>query len=120
MKNYETNVYDYIENGRHVVKATTIYEGKSVYAYAKCDPEDNFDLEFGTQLALKRLDLKIAQKRAIHAKEYSKLCQMGLDFLEREKRRTKKALTRAEVAYGNRMVEANNLEIEINEMLKNT
>ena len=119
MRNYETNVYNYMENGKHVVKAVTTYEGKAVYAFAKCAPEDNFDLEFGTKLALKRLDLKILQKRAAHNKEFAKYCRADLNSVELYKKRIKKMLTSAEVAYGNRMAEASKLEAEINEMLQN-
>ena len=119
MKTYETYVYSYTENntGIQVVKAVTIYEGKAIYAYAKCDPEDSFDFEFGKKLALKRLDYKIALKRAAHNKEFAKLCRIDLEHVESYKKRLKKTITSAEVAYGNRMVEAKQLEIEINEML---
>lgn len=120
MRNYETKIYDYIDKktGAHVVKAMTLYAGKPVSAYAKCDPTDNFDLEFGTQIALKRLDLKIAYKRAASMKEYAKFCRMNLEFIEIEKHRVKGALQRAEVAYSDRMVEAKELEDEIAGMLK--
>ena len=119
MRNYETKVYDYIENGIHVVKAVTTYEGKSVYAYAKCGPEDNFDINFGTQLALKRLRIKIAEKRAVHNKEFAKLCRADLERVEHYKKRLKKMLTSAEIAYSNRMVDINKIEKEISAMLEN-
>ena len=121
MKNYKTHVYDYVEKstGTKVVKAVTIYEGKAVYAQAKCDPGDDFDLEFGKKLALLRLQQKIALKRAAHNKEFAKFCRADLDQAELYKKRLKKMLTSAEVAYGNRMVEVNQLETEINKMLNN-
>ena len=51
-KNYDVKVFDYVEKatGAHIVKAVTTYEGKAVYAFAKCDPEDTFDYEFGKNL----------------------------------------------------------------------
>ena len=121
MRNYDTQVYDYVEKktGAHVVKAKTTYAGKTVCAYAKCDPEDTFDLDFGTKVALKRLDIKIAEKRAAHMTKYVKFCQMNLDFIEQEKRRVKKARDRAEVAVFDRKVEIKELEAELAEMLKN-
>ena len=119
MRNYETNVYTYVENGINVIKAVTTYEGKAVYAYAKCDPADSFDIEFGTKLALKRLDQKIALKRAAHNKEFAKLCRLDLEQIEHYKKRLKKALASAEVSYGNRMVEAKQLNDEIQAMLIN-
>ena len=120
-KNYTTHVFDYIEKttGRHVVKAVTTYEGKSVYAFAKCDPEDTFDLKFGTDLALLRLDQKIALKRAASMKAYAKCCRMNLEYIEIEKRRTKNAMQRAEVSYSDHMVEAAQYETRIAEMLSN-
>lgn len=121
MRNYETKVYDYIDKktGAHIVKATTMYAGKTVWAIAKCDPDDKFDLALGTAIALKRLDHKISLKRAASMKDYAKFCRMNLEFIEIEKRRVKTALERAEVAYSDRMVEAKQLEAEIAEMINN-
>ena len=119
MRNYETKTFDYIDKktGAHIVKAETMYAGKPISAFAKCDPNDTFSLEFGKAVALKRLDHKIALKRAASMKEYAKFCRMNLEFLEIEKRRIKGALQRAEVAYSDRMVEASDLSIEIAKML---
>ena len=119
MTNYETKIYDYVEpsTGRHVVKATTNYAGKAVYAFAKCDPEDSFNLELGTKVALKRLDIKIAQKRAKTAKHRVKNCQRALDWLEGEIKRMRKVRENAEILFADRNVEINNLEAELAEML---
>jgi hypothetical protein len=118
---YATNIYTYVESttGRQVVKAVTNYAGKSVYAFAKCDPEDTFDLGFGTALALKRLDFKITKLRAASVKAYAKQCQMNIDFLDREKRRAKKALEKATVFYGDLLVEAQQHETELAALLAN-
>ena len=122
MRNFKTNVYDYVEktSGRRIVKAVTTYEGKAVYAVAKCDPQDIFDLEFGKKLALLRLQQKIALKRAAHNKEFARYCRRDLEDVEQYKKKVKKMLASAEVAYGNRMVEVNQLETEIANMLANT
>jgi hypothetical protein len=119
MKNYETNVYDYIDSktGAHVVKATTIYGGKAIYAYAKCDPEDEFDLEFGTKIALKRLDIKIAQKRISNKKEDLKVYKHRLTYIENEKRRTKKSIEQAEISVIDRKIKLKKLEAELEEIL---
>jgi hypothetical protein len=120
MRNYETKVYEYIEKdtGRQVIKAVTTYAGKAVSAYSKCDPKDTFDLKFGTDVALKRLDIKIAQKRANAMKTRAKYCQMNLEFIEQEKRRIERARNNAEIAYFDRKVEIRDLEAEIANMLK--
>jgi hypothetical protein len=121
MRNYETKVYDYVDKktGAHVVKATTMYAGKTVSAFGKCDPSDNFDFNFGEQLAMKRLDLKIAQKRQASMLAYAKFCKMNLEFIDTTRRRTKTAMERAEVAALDRKLEVKQLEAEIVEMTAN-
>ena len=121
MRNYETNVYNYVDKktGQHIVKATTMYAGKTVSAFAKCDPEDTFDLAFGSALALKRLDLKIAKRRAASMKKYAKFCELNLEFIEATKRRTKGALERARIAISDRQVEIKEIDASIANMLAN-
>lgn len=121
MRNYETKIFNYIDKntGAHVVKAATMYAGKTVSAFSKCDPSDTFDLEFGTKVALKRLDIKIAQKRQASMKQYADFCRSNLELIKYEKRRVKKALVRAEVAAKDREVELNTLQTELNELLSN-
>ncbi len=121
MRKYETKVYNYVDKKtrQYIVKATTMYAGKTVSAFAKCDPDDTFDFTFGSALALKRLDLKIAKKRAASMKKYTKFCQMNLDFIECEKRRIKGALERAQIAASDRQVEIKEIEASIANMLAN-
>lgn len=97
----------------------TTYAGKSVWAVAKCLPEDEFDLKFGTDVALKRLDIKIAKKRAADMSEYVKFCNMNIKFIEQEKRRVKQAKEHAEIAVGDRRAEIMQYEAELDAMLKN-
>ena len=119
MRNYETKVFNYIDKktGQHIVKATTTFAGKVVSAFAKCDPGDVFDLKFGTDLALKRLDLKITQKRVKRLKAHTKFCKMILNLVEAKRRNIKKTLERTQIAISDRQVEANQLENEITMML---
>lgn len=119
MRNYETKVYNYVDKktGKQIVKAVTMYAGKSISAVAKCDPQDVFDLDFGAKLALLRLDQKIAIKRAASMKTYVKFCEMNLEFIENEKRRVKNALERAQVAASDRLVDAKQYEDEIKALL---
>jgi hypothetical protein len=119
MRNYETKVFDYIDkkSGAHIVKAETMYAGKPVSAFAKCDPSDTFSLKFGVAVALKRLDYKIAKKRQASMLAYAKVCKQNLEGIENEKRRVKAALERAEVAALDRKVEASEIAVEIAKML---
>jgi hypothetical protein len=121
MRNYETKIYDYVDKktGAHIVKATTMYAGKTISAFSKCDPRDTFDLKFGTDVALKRLDIKIAQKRQASMMAYAKFCKQNLEWIEIEKRRVKKAMEKAEVFAFDRKVEIKDLEAELAEMLNN-
>ena len=119
MRNYETKVFNYIDKktGQHIVKATTTFAGKVVSAFAKCDPGDTFDLKFGTDLALKRLDLKIIQKRVKRLKAHTKFCKMILNLVEAKRHNIKKTLERTQIAISDCQVEANQLENEITMML---
>jgi hypothetical protein len=45
------------------VIAISSYAGRPVRGIAKCNPGDEFDVEFGMKLAAARCNLKIAQKR---------------------------------------------------------
>lgn len=122
MRNYETKFFDYIDKktGGHVVKATTLYAGKIVSAFSKCDPNDKFDLEFGKAVASKRLDIKINQKRYASMLAYAKFCKQNLEFLEQEKKRIQRAMERAEIAGLDRKVELKELEAELAELLATT
>lgn len=122
MRNYETKVFDYVDKktGQHVVKAVTMYAGKKVCAVAKCDPADVFDLKFGTEVAMLRLDQKIALKRAASMKSYAKFCERNLEFLELEQCRIREAFQRANVAASDRLAEAAKYEAKIAELLSNT
>ena len=120
MRNYVTRIYDYIDpDGFHVVKATTMYAGKNVSACSKCDPEDDFDLELGTAIALKRLDHKIALKRAATFKHKANTCQEIIDWYKQEIKRMTKSKENAEIFAADRLVEADNIEHELAELLQN-
>ena len=121
MRNYETQLHEYTETstGKRVIKAVTKYAGKAVFAFAKCNPEDNFDIEFGTKLALKRLDLKIAKKRAASAARKAANCQRDLNCLKIETKRVTKLADSFKILAANRKVEINELETEIANMLSN-
>lgn len=68
---YPLGKYQYFiyqnENGGTTVVAISTYAGKKVKGYAKCNPEDKFDIEVGKKLAAARCNLKIAEKRKAQA-----------------------------------------------------
>ena len=62
-KNYEVKTY-YKENE---VIAVSRYAGKNIRAFAKCNPNDEFNKEFGEKLATARVNEKIAKKKLKNA-----------------------------------------------------
>lgn len=58
-------------NGR--VVAVTTYKGRTVRGVAVCSPEDEFDVQYGCDLAIARCEVKIADIRCdIYEDEYNK------------------------------------------------
>ena len=57
------------KNAKETVAAASTYAGRTVKGYAKCRPEDNFDVEKGKKLAAARCNLKVAEKRLNHASD---------------------------------------------------
>lgn len=56
--------FDYIDKqGRHVVVAVSRHAGRSVKGYAKCDVNDEFDLEIGKRLAAARCNLIVQERK---------------------------------------------------------
>lgn len=121
MRNYATNIYEYKDQatGCMVVKAQTMYAGKTVNAFAKCDPIDTYDKEFGEKVANKRLDIKIAKKRAASFRRKAQTCQEIIDFYKQEIQRLQKTKETAEIMASDRAVEVVDLEAELLELLKN-
>ncbi len=80
------NNYRYIVTSNKVIALST-YAGRTVRGVAKCSPDDEFDVEFGKQLAAARCNQKVAAKRYARArKEYNKLCGDAIEFNKRVER----------------------------------
>ena len=120
MRNYETNVYEYVEKetGAHVVKAATMYAGSPVSATAKCSPEDAYDFDFGRDLALLRLDYKIAKKREASMKHAVNMCDQNLAFIKAEEKRIKQSKERAEIAITDRKIEQRSIKALIDDLME--
>ena len=65
--NIDMSKYRFYNTGNKVVAVST-YAGRPVRGVAKCDPEDNFSLEGGKELAMARCNEKIKEKRVKRAK----------------------------------------------------
>lgn len=60
--------YKFYQHNNEVIAVST-YAGRNVKGIAKCDPEDEFDLESGKELAAARCNQKIAMKRLKRASQ---------------------------------------------------
>ena len=62
------NIYKtYVDEKNRTVIAVCRYAGRKVRAVAKCAPEDTFDIEFGTKLAIARCEVKVAKAKIQNA-----------------------------------------------------
>lgn len=57
----------YIDEKNKSVIAVCRYAGRNIRAVAKCAPEDTFDIEFGTKLAIARCEVKVAKAKIQNA-----------------------------------------------------
>ena len=62
--NYGDKYHFYHNAATNTIVCTTTYKTHTIRGVAKCDPDDNFDLETGKRLAYLRCRLKYAQKKA--------------------------------------------------------
>ena len=67
------------KDGEDTIAAVSTYAGKTVKAYAKCDPRDSFDEKSGKILAAARCNAKVAEKREARARRKVIDAQRQLD-----------------------------------------
>ncbi len=87
----------YIDEKNRAVIAVCRYAGRNVRAVAKCAPEDTFNIEFGTKLAIARCEVKVAKLKIQNAsasymkasvaadeaqKQYDKMKQYYIDSVD--------------------------------------
>jgi hypothetical protein len=91
--------YNVSEDNR-TVECLSSFAGKPVRGIAKCDPDDNFNVESGKEIAFARCELKISNKR--RKKAFANYARAQADF-ERAKERLTKAsdyIVDATIEYG--------------------
>ena len=88
IEKYKVYTYSDKETGAKIIAAVSTYAGKTVKAYAKCDPRDSYDEAAGKKLAAARCNAKIAVKRQARAvrKVAEAQLQAAKDYLEKMKR----------------------------------
>lgn len=117
--NAEVKFYEFYDKSKNckAVKATTTYGGKRVTAVSYTHPNDTYDFEFGKKVAQKRLDIKLAHKRAAsmraRAERYAQLIVEYKNEIKRMDKEMRKALT----LVGDRLVDASTYEKELEAIL---
>lgn len=88
--------YRFYTNGKNLVVAVTSFQGQNVRGVAKCNEQDEFDLETGKKLAAARCAMKIAKKRVKYAKtqreHWLKMMSFQADILTKAEDRYTDAL----------------------------
>lgn len=87
--------YKFYTNGINTVVCKSTFAKRVVAGVAKCNPNDQFSLEFGKQLAQARCDYKIAKKRLKYAKEQRFLSNKEMVEAERKHTQMQKYMERA-------------------------
>ena len=118
MRNYTTSIYEYVNpQGLKVIKAVTQYAGKYVSATATLCPGDEYDYKLGEAIALKRLDCKIAYKRAKSMKRRADMYEKLIAEYKTLIQKATKEMTKARIAEGDHRVEAASLEADIYQLI---
>ena len=71
--------YRYYTNGKNIVVAVTSYAGQTIRGVAKCNEQDEFNLETGKELAAARCAVKIAKERMKYTYSERKIWQKFLN-----------------------------------------
>ena len=64
---FSLDKYKFYKHDNTVIAVST-YAGRTVKAYAKCDPRDSYDEQAGKELAAARCNARIADKREARAR----------------------------------------------------
>lgn len=75
--------------------AVSSFAGKPVRGVARCADGDNFDAEYGKNLAICRCDAKIARKRLKRATQKMRALQEYMEFVQKEYDKTMAYVTDA-------------------------
>jgi hypothetical protein len=67
IKEYGKKYHFYYNEANLTVVCTTMYKGQLVRGIAKCDPDDNFNIDLGKTLAYMRCKVKFARKKFKHS-----------------------------------------------------
>ena len=94
---------------KNKVIAVSTYAGKIVKGVAKCNPNDNFDLEKGKKLAAARCNAKVAEKRRKRAVRKCEEAKENFQFMLRHFGQMNAYVSDAKEAEINAKEELNNI-----------
>ena len=80
----KANYKIYIDEKNKTVIAVCRYAGRNVRAIAKCSPEDTFDVDFGTKLAIARCEVKVAKIKIQNASAAYLKASVAADEAQRQ------------------------------------
>lgn len=80
----------YLDTKAKTVVCATMYKNERIRGIAKCDPEDEFDIDIGKVLAYSRCRQKLAKKKLAHAK---RVYDKALNDQDRARKNVLKALS---------------------------
>ena len=96
------------------VVCTTMYKGQMVRGIAKCDPEDEFNIDFGKKLAYLRCKAKFARKKFKHALRVERDAFVAANRAKYNLDKACEFVSDSELQLVNAMVELNDFETKIN------
>jgi len=100
----DNHLYRIILNANQII-AIAKYKGKYVRAVAKCHPNDTFNEEYGKNLAIARLNLKIKEMRVRNAADRFdsaiNFCKKATEIRDKSAEIYNKACYEADYAYLN-------------------
>lgn len=114
IKTYGEKYHFYYHEDKKTVVCTTLYKGQMVRGIAKCDPEDEFDLEFGKKVAYLRCKAKFARKKFKHALKVEREAFVVANKAKYHLDKASEFVSDAEMQLVNAMVELNDLETRMN------
>lgn len=83
VKNYPLEKYRFYRHGDTTIAIST-YGGREVKGYAKVDPQDSYNEQFGKELAAARCNAKIANKRMMAASRKMLAAAYELDMAQKK------------------------------------
>ena len=108
MKN---NYKIYVDEKNKTVIAVCRYAGQNIRAVAKCSPEDTFDIDFGTKLAIARCEVKVAKTKIQNASVAYMKASVAADEAQRQYDKMKDY-------YMDAVDQFDNASVEVEELIK--